>query len=963
MSNSIVTKYASKASGVYREIVDASQQSDVTAQANVVVVIQSEQGPVMNPIYIKDSTTLHNVFGKRNAKLETKGCYGILMAEHVLEQGPIWVLNVKNINAGTETLDVKHFACNKTDIEQLVQAPISDVYDTTKFWQVSEMFGAYGDGSVLSVANVLNGTATVLITKTVNKDYMYTVAKTKEYNEDFLGDGLDDNAYVSDYLVTVHVFKTYLLTANLSVANAIVGGKVNLSLVEDIQADAKSQYFASYTGTIGNVIDIDGNNLNVCTAINADLYAHGLYAAINSEAMLDNGIDLIGSDAIVFSESGDALPTVSSITRLGYTVTPEHQERGIMLSSSNGTIAYANDVTGLSVGSVLATETTKARISAITFIESQYSLGAKVPGSADAPVMPDGQPFPKNSDGLPIYPSTSVKAGQLVEFQTNKPLWYAIQNLQTQGNWSFTLASASLPDVDTAFVLGMTVLLNGLTYNVNANVVSKLVTNIESAVKSTLESLVSGLTVTVDATLNEVSGDITVVVDTTAVPANCGSLKLTKVVLSGATVLTTSTAGHEMASNIATAVSTVVDLPIDYDTVALAEMYGTETKVYKLTFDSALAFVSGTAGSINVADEVVLVTNGTALFVKNWFDTTLLAPVNVLTGIVSLDSHYVNGTSSRQKAILDKLLTSGIKNSLADPTIFKCRYLVDTFKTYIEPNAKYQYATLAKAADRFLVFIAAPFYHELVTSKNPSFKDSLGKFNMAYVAAGKNPDRPSTNSFSYPTDHDGAMFIVPIMNVVYNDGFASKVVPATGVVAKMFYSKHSGTKKVYDIVAGKDWPVLASGIVKPEFAPDSDDRTYMEKLGTNVLQVITDNNGTSTIQIRSNKTAYQFVRSAFNNPETMEKVLYVSDETEPVLSGKGFKYNNADARLAVKQAADTACDQMVADGAIASYVNTCDTSNNIAEIRNSGILLLDTELYNNNGIRIGVHRTTVKMAE
>jgi hypothetical protein len=284
--------------------------------------------------------------------------------------------------------------------------------------------------------------------------------------------------------------------------------------------------------------------------------------------------------------------------------------------------------------------------------------------------------------------------------------------------------------------------------------------------------------------------------------------------------------------------------------------------------------------------------------------------------------------------------------------------MIDSFKTYIEPNAKFQYAKLADEAKRFLVFIPAPFYHELRTSKNPDFHDTLNIFRMSYVAAGSNPDKPSTNTFYYSRNGDTGRYLVPVMNATYNIGFGDKVVPATGALCKAFYSKLSGVNKVYDIVAGEDWPISATGITGPEFESGPQDRAAMEKMGTNVLQVVDD-----ILQVRSSKTAYQTVLSAFNYPETMEKCFFVTDNVERTLGGKVFKYNNADSRLAVKKRADSVCDIMVADQVIADYENICDLSNNPIEVRKAGIILLDTVLYNEYGIVIAVHRTTVKDPE
>jgi hypothetical protein len=115
------------------------------------------------------------------------------------------------------------------------------------------------------------------------------------------------------------------------------------------------------------------------------------------------------------------------------------------------------------------------------------------------------------------------------------------------------------------------------------------------------------------------------------------------------------------------------------------------------------------------------------------------------------------------------------------------------------------------------------------------------------------------------------------------------------------------------------------------------------------------------LQVRSSRTAYQSVSSALNAPETIEKFLYLSDIVEPIIESKQFKYNDINSRSAILSVANTACEQMKADGAINSYDNICDLSNNTAEVRSRGIIVLDSILYNESGIRIGVHRTEMKL--
>lgn len=1010
--NSIAVKYASKASGVYREIIDATISNlDVAAPCNVVVVIQSEQGAVMKPIYCADKTQLHTMFGHRDAKLETRGNFGILMAEHVLEQGPIWVLNVKNINPQSETVMVKKLACSSAEKDTLQNLQINQVYDTNKFWNIPLVYGTYGEGGLLSFTSVLNGTATVVVEKYNGDGYNYTVGYTKELHEEFLGQGYDDDDLVRDHIISVHIFKTDLLNAKLSVENAIINGEVNLdqAVLEKLFEDPNSKYYASYTGSVGSLIDADGNNLNVVKLINADTYAHGIYAAVNMNTLIENGIDLACKGAYVFDTTGAELPTVRQVSRLGYKFTPLSHKITGKVNKFNRTQLFITGEPGFDETSVFADREKTLRARKITYLTDTYKLDPSIkPFSISAPIQASGKPFEKNADGSPIYPADSIKAGQALDvidssWLTNQIYTYKIDPNtdapiydETTGQYETKLVMVTQDMIDAGLILDWRA-----NVNITKNTVSDIMlpadatqlkvaatgilngTRITKDVSITgitdynrIDKIKNGMAILFNSFLTGLSFEITaetadtkiaVSAEPINVPKTCRSFKLETVTgLSGdynddfSESYAIGTLPSIVASYAETEEPVLIDKFDNYDVLALTELYGDKTPVYQVTFDKPLVEVPGeSAGTVEVFGEVTAtVANYELLYLEDWTKIETSYKPMVLTGIKSLEKHFVNGTRARQNDVLDMLNSEGIINSFIDPTIFRCRYMVDTFKTYIEPNAKYQFARLAGEAKRFLVFSPGPFYHELLASKNPDFHDLLGNFKMEYVKNGKNPNKPSTNSFSFVQDAEYSKYMVFVMNAYYNNGYEDTLVPYVGAMAKLYYSKHTGTHKVYDIIGGKDWPLVAEGLTMPEFEPESGERAQMEQFGLNVVQKID-----GVTQLRSDKTAFQWVSSAFNYPETLEKIFYISDMVEPTLDGKLFKYNNADTRLAVKKRADDVCDLLVSDGAVAAYVNTCDLSNNDEEVRKKGIIILDTELWNEYGIRIAVHRSTVRTEE
>lgn len=980
-TSELVTKYSQKAAGYYREIIDATVEPVTSFTNNVVVVGQFAQGPVMRPVLCKNATIAHAIFGQRNAKLEAKGNYGMLMTEMMLEQGQVYVLNLKNIDQFNETLQVKQLAVNSNEQDQLLTEKIGTVYDTGKFWKVDPMYSAYGDGNVLSFASILQDTVTVVVEKYWHKDYNYPISKVKKFNESFTGEGLNDDDFVTDFLIRVHVFKTDLASAKLSVQNAFVNGKLNLAALEAVKADVNSKFFATYTGTIGDIIDINGRNLNIATVMNADEQASGVHVALNTEAIALNGVDLTLRNGLVFPDAADALPTVAVASRLGYDKLNETLMSKLHLYSDNNkpTIGYVFGECKVKPGDVVATENHAVRVVDVAYTKDIMTIADKATiGTQAAPVMLDGKPFPKNAQGAPVYPATSPRAGQNVEFDGTKAKWFYTVNEQVQAAWKLKTNAVTA----TSGTIKLTFDINGQSKSFQANSATADKAAVLKCINDILASVKSATKIVMTATAVD---DKTFTIATTSLPSNVAAMSLTNAEMFGKvlaveandtkpTVATSTTVEKFQLLTVDANAGTVKGdgAPANIDMQAVIDTYGTAKPMYTIAFSGSIKSklgvveiddtlssggILGKAMQLQAGDEVLDVTPHGYVVITTSQSYGNVAKMHSIRGILDKEVHYVNGTAARQNIVLDRLLDQGMKVSFGDPTVFRCRYMIDTFKTYIEPNAKHQFATLANESSRFPVITALPFYHELRTCKNPDFHDAVGQFQMSYVALGSNPDKLSTNSFSWPQD-ESAKWLIPVMEVMYNNGFSAKVVPGVGAVGKLYYSKLMGTRKVYDIVAGSEFAISATGVTGPGYEPAQPDRAAIEQLGGNVIMRI---NG--VLQLYSNKTAYQAVTSAFNYPETIEKCLYVSDMVEPVLSGRIFKYNNADARRSVKQYADSVCDVMVSDGAIADYENKCDLENNPTDVRKAGIIVLDTVLYNEYGIRIAVHRTTIKDPE
>lgn len=949
------TKYSASASGVYREFVDATSSPVSQPANNVVVVGQFAKGPIMYPTLCKNLRELEATFGTRDTLLEAQGAYSYLVAKHMLEAGPIYVLNVKNIDPYQERLQVKCLAIAKGEQDELLDEIISDVYDTGKFWQVDPMYGLHGQRAGLSLASVGQSTLTVLIEPYDSPEHRYTVAETKKLNPAFDNSALNDNALVSDYMIKLHVFKTDLAKAALSVSPLPTQFDLDPATIKALKADTEAKWFATYTGTVGDVIDRNGNNLSIVHKINADMLLSGLYAALNADATAVAKTDLRGFEELTVQ--ADQASQSSDFSRLGNTTKINSTKHAFKLDSNDSTVVYVSGDQP-SVGSAIVYNGKHARIISANYIGNTIEAPSHdMLGKQSMPLTDHGKPMPMKGE-VRVYPSTSLKPGEPVEYNEQTVLWPVRVDLLDNAVTHVTLSQIETASDDVDVVVKFNEIDGKKPADVTKRCPGDSIEQIAHAVAEACSALdnvefeANGATGTEFNLTALCSGEVLPYSITISVGAheNVATVQLAK------TAKVAMGTMEVVDKNIVVKRGKTIISNNAIDIEAVNAAYGTPTKIHRIKLASGLSLADASQSVLAIGKQTINVSEFEGHL------AVIAAPerisLHVIKGMPNLDRHYVNGTAARQNEVLDRLNDEAIMNAFADPTVFRCRYMIDSFKTYIEPEAKHQFAELAYYAKRFPVIGNAPFYHELRASRNPDFRDLQGRFKMEYVLAGANPDRASTNRFSYPTG-EAAAFYVPYMNIMYTDGFSRRVVPAAGAVGKLYYSKVLGsTRKQYDIVAGPEWPLNVAGLVGPEFSADINDRKYMEKLGTNVLQTI---NG--SVQIRSNVTAYQLVNSAFNTPDTIEKCLFISDFVEPALSARVFKMNSTDARLALKQKADAGCDIMVADQVITAYSNKCDADNNPVEVRKAGIMVLDTELYNEYGVRIAVHRTTVKDPE
>ena len=330
-----------------------------------------------------------------------------------------------------------------------------------------------------------------------------------------------------------------------------------------------------------------------------------------------------------------------------------------------------------------------------------------------------------------------------------------------------------------------------------------------------------------------------------------------------------------------------------------------------------------------------------------WSADTINAPLKptYLSGYVY---NSISKTSTAEQIYNDALavlVEKGIFTALTNHVDSEYHYIVDTFATRIKPGlgAKANIANIAKTKDNCLAILNWPSVAEL-TKGIPSFKGvtSLNDYNH----------------ISLPTELNGASYCALYSPLVFGDGTVKTTVPSAALVSNNFMEKWN-SRQPYYIVAGPNYGRMEyEGLIGPDYNYGREDLDVLEPYGVNAM-VYVPRKGT---YINSNQTAKQVPVSALSKVHVRELVIYLQNEIEAMLQNYQWELNTQTLRDAVKTKADTILEKIKANGGVYDYINTCDGTNNTAEVIDNEMIILDTAIEPARGAgkmvqRLTIHRT------
>jgi len=301
---------------------------------------------------------------------------------------------------------------------------------------------------------------------------------------------------------------------------------------------------------------------------------------------------------------------------------------------------------------------------------------------------------------------------------------------------------------------------------------------------------------------------------------------------------------------------------------------------------------------------------------------------------------------------------NGLYDALVDKDIIDFRYVVDTFTSYdiTGLNNKHNLSQLAKDRQNASAILNAPTIADFKMSSNPSFTDSNGIFNTAYIATGGNLDLNPSQFYTLPSINEGANYAFSYgPGLIVSDNGKDIVVPPAAYVSNNYIDKYTSALP-WSIVAGPRRGVVSGTNVKGvEYSFDKPDRDILEPFGYNPI-VFQRGVG---LTILGNKTNQQSIKSALSSAHVREVLIYIQDGMASILKDYVFEFNTSQTRLEIKTLADSFLEGVKQDTGIYEFRNVMDSTNNTNEVIDNNMGIIDTYVEPVKGLEVIVHRTTV----
>lgn len=423
-----------KASGVYTLEFDASENVILTSQTIRLVVGFSNKGPFNAPVYLPDVTTAVAIFGDIDKTLEAKGSYFHRSIFACLNTGPVFALNLLNLNNNIDspTADVVNYFGYSIDTEQsngvLTSRLYSSFYNKERFWFADTDYflatlSAVDTGRLFNLVNLGKEAMSVIVRKStdaVQPLQGYDVFALDWYGADNVPSFMHPYDYISDYFIDVISvsgdwtdYETLSLDPKWSsyfTRNGFIKSQINNFLS---QPDVN--IVTSTTGClIPDFVDLNGNNQYIQTLINNNTPSTGLFCAVDEDAMDDictnpYKIDLVGHHLIdELTADRDIVDARLNFLSYDQNLTADYlYAQNVTTITDAATGASGSSPDSINVGTLLTIGAT-----------STYGVGATAFDAYDPSLKYGGLHYVVTNSGVTGASLTTAEKNELVSFAT-----------------------------------------------------------------------------------------------------------------------------------------------------------------------------------------------------------------------------------------------------------------------------------------------------------------------------------------------------------------------------------------------------------------------------------------------------------------------------------------------------------------------------------------------------------------
>ena len=883
---------AGKAAGTYFIVTDNSAVSDIEVTSNLrLLFISSEKGPVNTIVIFQqgDTAGFQSIFGKGSRKQEKRGNQSIKGALSMLTAGPVAVMNIRAFS-DEDKLGIVGLSPNITP-QEAMKTQYTKVFNTNGLWtaKAKNLVDILTTENLLNIANV--GTNDVSFFAVVSKNYQ---TMTNEGEESLLNmsleiddfEGLDKNILLKDTFIDVYIFNNTFDPATVT-TNKYYGqlfeptGEIKYSAITDLAAIPESGFNRRITGSlIPNLKSEFDQDISLDVLMNAVFPQTGLISyidAMNLETLTDSSI-------------------------INTEIENYYDPTGALKGAATKLTMLSHNFVDMTIPTEKVVDMDNIKDSDLVNKNGEFLL--QVTGT----IFPVGQE--KGSEVLAIFEQGIVIGDKLLFTDAVDTKTKTVEVL------SMEIVSSANPTKPVTLPA-----LTNPTLTIPApTTTTDIVLNWTAPVGATSYEVWRKKVGDANYSAPIVLGNVLTYTDSNFLPST-GYVYVIKAIKEGyvssftPAKKITSIAVNGDVSTIGAAVASVPDnVPALPTTIPGVKTYS----IVKLKLNDKLNALSYTRQ-------------------KSLRDSGYLKVIS--TGLESYKprtSQFIDGSAAKQREILDMIVSPGIVKGLKN--FDGIRYLIDGFKSFVEPGYKYQFGQLCLTLDKGNKFVRAitndPFIEDLEKSIDPLFRQFPGSgFDLSYLEFGGNKEY-TTRFLTKPTIGSEMMYFFGSGNVVGND---------TQVIAPTVSNAFINKVNPFDICANATG--YLTGITAIEINPDQDEVGYFEKFRSN--PIIKNNRG---FTIYGNTTA-QKAKSALQQIHNSELLAYIKESLYNLSRDEAFKKGVYNEYLATEIEVQSFFDNLVQVGAIQpNPIVICNLTNNTLELQKQRIKLIHIEYTNINAL-------------